>query len=169
MFSYNDYMWFSKNNKYATGVEDEYVYKPTQPEKDEREKRQIQIKKFFTKVGAQLMEAGEITDLEIRQRSDVHAFFTSASNSNEIWHFQAYPGLSTDTNITLNVRTMDARIMSQLRVEAANKGEDIIGNEHEAVVGPTLFRIGVPYEIDSLNEVLEAFVSNLHKIDPQYE
>lgn len=101
---------------------------------DERTLRMRRISSLFSSFGGVLLGEGVVSEVEVYQKHDVHAFYRLASNPNEVIHVQGYPGGSTDTKTLVLTRVMDYEKMHAVRQRAQSQGFDLIGNEHEAVV-----------------------------------
>jgi hypothetical protein len=152
------YMWFRKETNYEPQLDDEFESIKREAAPDERTLRQHKIADFLSSFGSQLLQQGRIIELEIKQRTDTHAYYRLSDD--DVLHVQGFPGLSTDETMMLNARVMDYARMQELRYEAANLGHDIAGNEHQAVRNAQEMHAVIPYDLSSLEGVLTAFSSD---------
>ncbi len=121
-----------------------------------KETKREKITDMLEKVGKYFQEKRFVSDVEIYQGNDVHAFYRLANNFSQVMHVQGYPGISPDSEAYFWARLMDYAKMMELR-----KNPNIsVGNEHEATIRmfsrPDQGFLRIPYDNSkALEEVLE--------------
>ncbi len=130
---------------------------------DERSTRQRKIGVAFSAYGAALLATGIITDLEIAQRHDTHAFYRLTGRPDVVVHVQGYPGMSGDDYMVIRGRKMSYSRMKAIRAQAGARGHDITGNEHEAEIDPSdeFRQPKVEYTLQSLGNALSYLAPEL--------
>ena len=127
---------------------------------DERTIRMQRISSLFSSFGSVLLGEGRISELEVYQKHDVHAFYRLASNPDEVVHVQGYPGMSTNRQATILARVMDYDKMQEVRRRGLKNGARLIGNEHEAVLRQDS-QTEIAYQENSLSAVLNLLSTDL--------
>lgn len=114
-----------------------------------------EITDILLEVGVDYQNKGVISDLEIIQGHDVHAFYRFKKRPNRVVHVQGYPGMSNSEKMYVSARLRDYNKMLEERI----KGNVSIGNEHKANLPHQLVEMQVgmmmPYDSKILQEELE--------------
>ena len=90
------------------------------------------IRGIFEAVGKEYIASALLERVEVHEGHDVHLYLYLKKDPNKdpakVIHVQAYPGLSSDSELCYMARWMDGEILARIRAE----GSCSIGNEHEA-------------------------------------
>ncbi|PIN76144.1 hypothetical protein COV18_00835 [Candidatus Woesearchaeota archaeon CG10_big_fil_rev_8_21_14_0_10_37_12] len=127
--------------------------------REERERRYVAAHLLLDVLGTKYKESGVVCEVEIHKGHDVHAFYRLSERAERVIHVQAYPGLSTDSELLIATQILSHGRMMSLRAA----GKCSIGNEHDAVIKNQrqTSNMRVPYAVEELETKL-AEIYGLH-------
>ncbi|HUD07450.1 MAG TPA: hypothetical protein VMR34_06230 [Candidatus Saccharimonadales bacterium] len=108
---------------------------------EERQKFKVRSIRTLGEFGVMLLTDGVIDDMHIHPDRDVHGFFKfvrlpvddpreADDRLDAVLHVQAYPGMSTEEELSVRARMMNGVALRDIRAN----GDAAIGNEHAAAL-----------------------------------